>query len=261
MSKKGTLLLILALICLAGLWAGGDEGFVKNYLLSYPLSAQQAVTEPLRWEGAYWIAAGGVVLAAGSLYWADPEIRSLVQEGRRDWIDAGLSGVGYLGEYKLLYPAVGVTVAAGCLTGSEPTVDTGLLCLKSMVLTSAAVQALKLATQRQRPDADHGSAFWAGEGFSWSNNAFPSGHSALLWSIAPILADQYSDSGWVAPLVYGLAVLSSYSRLQADEHWASDVFAGAVLGYLSARITLTGTPRLAVSTSPKLNGISFSLDF
>lgn len=261
MGNRWILWPILLLACASGLGAEGGHGFFSNYLVSYPRSVKAAVGAPLTWGSDEWITAGSVVLVAGSLYWADPEIREMVQKGRTGWGDAAMDGLGYLGEMKLAYPAAGLTVAAGCLAGSDKTVDTGLLCLKSMILSSVAAQGLKLVTQRQRPGAGSAGSFWPESGFSLQNDSFPSGHSTLVWSIAPILAEQYSDQVWVAPLVYGLAILSSYSRLHTDEHWSSDVFTGAVIGYISARLTLKSTPRLAVSPTPQLNGISLSLEF
>ena len=50
------------------------------------------------------------------------------------------------------------------------------------------------------------------------------------FSIATVLASTYKDKKWVAILSYSLAGLAGLSRLNVDEHWASDVFVGAVLG-------------------------------
>lgn len=200
-------------------------------------------------------------MAAGSLYLADQEIRKIVQDHRTDWAYATMNGVGQFGEGKYLFPAVGTTILAGYFAGSEKTANTGLLCLKSMILASSATQALKLATQRSRPDEENGGIFWPESSFSLSNDSFPSGHSTLVWSVAPILAEQYSDHAWVPPLVYGLAILTSSSRVYKDHHWSSDVFCGALIGYISASITLKSTPRLAVSPAPELNGLSFRYDF
>jgi membrane-associated phospholipid phosphatase len=46
-----------------------------------------------------------------------------------------------------------------------------------------------------------------------------------------------------------LATLTSLSRVYADKHWASDVFAGAVIGYLGAQVTLNSTPRFGFTVS------------
>lgn len=130
-----------------------------------------------------------------------------------------------------------------------------------MILSSVVSQGLKLATQRSRPGAGAGNHFWSEGRFSLANDSFPSGHSTLLWSVAPILAEQYADEAWVAPLAYSLAVLSSCARVRNNDHWASDVFCGAVIGWLSSRLTLQTTPRLSVTPAPELGGLKLNLQF
>jgi len=94
-----------------------------------------------------------------------------------------------------------------------------------------------------------GHGFNIGKGLSLKRDAFPSGHSTIIWSVAPILAKQYEEQKWVAPTVYTLATLTSLSRVYANKHWATDVFAGAVIGYLGAQVTLKSSPRFSIGVS------------
>lgn len=261
MTRRWIVVLAVNLLCASALSGEAESGHFRRYLASYPFSVKEAATAPARWQAQDWLTAGGVVLVAGSLVWADPQIRDFTQNHRIGWNDAALHGLGYAGDKWILFPAAGVTALAGCLAGSDKSVDTGLLCLKSMLLASAASEGLKLASQRQRPGGASDGDFWPEGGFSLRHDSFPSGHSTLVWSVAPVLAEQYSEQAWVAPLVYGLAVLASWSRVNGDEHWASDVFCGAAIGYLSARLTLNSTPRMALTPAPDLKGIKLSLEF
>ncbi|MDD3235805.1 MAG: phosphatase PAP2 family protein, partial [Candidatus Cloacimonetes bacterium] len=61
--------------------------------------------------------------------------------------------------------------------------------------------------------------------------------------------------------VYTIATLTSPSRLNDNRHWSSDVFVGAVIGYVSAKLVLSDTPRLTISPNPQLQGISFDYRF
>lgn len=241
--------------------AGPGPEFIPGYLASYPLSFKAAVNAPAAWGTDDWIVAGSLALAAGGLYLADPGLRRMSQEIRTEASDRAFDGLAYAGDYRILFPAAVVTATAGCLAGSNNTTNTGLLVLKSMILSSVTTQVLKLATQKSRPENGTYSDFWSAGVVSLDHDSFPSGHSTLVWSVAPILAEQYKEQIWVAPLVYGLAVLSSYARVNNDEHWASDVFCGAVIGCLSARLTLQTTPRISVAPALELGGLMLELEF
>ncbi|MCK9610750.1 MAG: phosphatase PAP2 family protein [Candidatus Cloacimonas sp.] len=76
-----------------------------------------------------------------------------------------------------------------------------------------------------------------------------------------MLAEQYKKTKWVPPTVYTIAVLTSLSRLNDDQHWTSDVFAGAVIGYVTAKLVLKDTPRLMLKVTPEINGVSLMYNF
>ena len=165
------------------------------------------------------------------------------------------------GEISYLLPASGLTALAGYAFHDPKTADTGFLALKALLIAGATTRSLQLLTQRQRPFQEQGHEFWNGRGIKWDRDSFPSGHSTVAWTVAPILAYQYSHHAWVAPVVYSLATLTSLSRIYEDKHWSSDVFAGAVVGYLAARLTLISTPRLSVMPCVVQPGISLLYNF
>lgn len=261
MKTKLYVALITLILGLNALFATDGESFLGAYLLSYSQSVEEAFLAPTDWNTEHWLAAGGAVLAVGGLYFADAAIRDQVQNIRQDWAEIPMRVGSEISEFKYLYPAAALTIGAGYLAGSDKTMDTGLLCLKSMVLSSVSTQALKIATQRPQPGMEIGAGFWTAPSFSLSNDSFPSGHSAIIWSVAPVLAEQYSQQKWVAPTVYSLATLSSVSRIYLDEHWTADVLAGSIIGYLCGKLTLKNTPRLHLAPAQNINGLSLSVDF
>ena len=62
--------------------------------------------------------------------------------------------------------------------------------------------------------------------------SFPSGHTTTAFALAATTANHYPDYKWYS---YGLATLVGISRIYVNAHWASDVVAGAGLGYASAK--------------------------
>src|SRR6266446_6593982 len=97
---------------------------------------------------------------------------------------------------------------------------------------AAAAGIVKLAVGRARPldapgDQDVIRPFSG-------NSAFPSGHTTLAFGVAAAI-DAETRSKWVPYVVYPLAGLVGWSRVRDNQHWLSDVVAGAALGTWTAR--------------------------
>jgi len=106
----------------------------------------------------------------------------------------------------------------------------------SVAVAGTVAAALKIGVGRVRPrdvaqETDHFQPFSR-------NHSFPSGHATLAFAGAAAL-DQETTAGWVPWVAYPVAALVGWSRVQDDEHWASDVVAGAALGFWTARKTET----------------------
>ena len=70
----------------------------------------------------------------------------------------------------------------------------------------------------------------------WDNDnlSFPSGHSTVAFSLSTILAS-HTDNYFLKAFIYAPALLTLVQRIKANQHWTSDVFAGAALGYFIGR--------------------------
>jgi membrane-associated phospholipid phosphatase len=83
------------------------------------------------------------------------------------------------------------------------------------------------------PDGDFAHTWFKAKGrFLSGRGSFPSGHTIAAFSVATVFASRYRQHRWVPWVAYGLAGLVGFSRLPLQSHFPSDVFAGAVLGYV-----------------------------
>ncbi|HHV37265.1 MAG TPA: phosphatase PAP2 family protein [Candidatus Cloacimonetes bacterium] len=243
MKSRRLILTLLALFFLVlPLMAEGESFDFKSYILSYPKSVVHAPKYFVQ-EKPELIAL--FALGTGGLYFLDKQIANSVscdESGRMNDVYTIVSG---FGDAKYVFPALGATALSAYLLDADELLDMSLMSLKSAVLSSAATYTLKTVIRRGRPEEQRGEKF-IGFGFDISKRekSFPSGHSTLAWSIAPVIAAHYPDQAWVKPLVYSLAGVVSFSRLAQDKHWASDVFAGALIGYSTAQLCLKDKPQL-----------------
>lgn len=94
----------------------------------------------------------------------------------------------------------------------------------SVAVMAAVTNAVKYSVRRLRPDET-------------SRNSFPSGHTATAFMAATMLHKEY---GWRSPWFsiggYSVAALVGVSRIMNNRHWATDVFAGGVIGVGSVHL-------------------------
>jgi membrane-associated phospholipid phosphatase len=101
----------------------------------------------------------------------------------------------------------------------------------SVLVAGAAAGAIKLSVGRARPDQTPGDVD-VFRPFS-GNTSFPSGHTTVAFAAAAALTRE-CHARWVKWVAYPAAALVAWSRLRDNRHWASDVVAGAALGYGAA---------------------------
>lgn len=130
-----------------------------------------------------------------------------------------------------------VGVGAGLYLFSFPTHkdrwrETGFLAGEAALNSLVTVEALKYPFGRERVYIGSSGRFVQG------GVSFPSGHSAIAWSIAGVFAHEYP--GRVPALLsYGMASAISVARIRGRQHFPSDVLVGGVLGYLIAQSVYT----------------------
>lgn len=113
--------------------------------------------------------------------------------------------------------------------------------LQAVVDSEILTQVLKGLDRRVRPQDirtyHHFLSSWFMDKGAWYSGpgSFPSGHMIAAISIATVFAIRYRHYSWVPRISYGLAAIIGFSRITLLSHFPSDVFAGAVFGYVIAR--------------------------
>ncbi len=210
-----------------------DEPYLKGYLAD----AGKMVNSPRYWDAGDWSAAALVLSLSAGLYAYDQDLKEWFQ-ARRSGTTDDLAGVfSPFGNPFAILPVLGFAYYYGETRGSEKAKRIGLLGAESVILAGAFTGFIKFAGHRRRPDRGDGYDRWDGPGFSTDNLSFPSEHASAAFSLATVIASE-SENAYVAPAAYGIASLVVLSRLNDNEHWSSDAFLGAALGYFTGRAVL-----------------------
>ena len=127
----------------------------------------------------------------------------------------------------------------GRLTKSETMADVALHATESVVLASVASQLIRGPLGRTRPwvTADTNQYdFQPFRGFrQFKNRAFPSIHTSSSMAVATVLTMEThrrhpGATPIVAPVLFAAGILPGLARIQLNQHWASDIMAGAFMG-------------------------------
>lgn len=174
----------------------------------------------------------------GILMVFDEPIMNFVQRNKEAGIMDEIANYGnHFGEISGLMPLVLGTLGYGLVFDSNKSKNAAISSIGAAVLGQLVVETLKSATHRSRPEAGVGPFDFKGFGLGSDNTSFPSGHSAAAWSVASVFAEEFGDEyKWAPAAAYGLAAITSYSRMNKNKHWASDVVMGALVGYVAGKI-------------------------
>jgi hypothetical protein len=151
---------------------------------------------------------------------ADNRIQSMsLQQTASRWSNVGLG---------LEIGSAALAYGIGCGKHNSYLRDTGFKALAAMGAAGTADLALKLTFDRQFPTTPGSTGkFWGG------GRSFPSGHSAVSFAFAAVVAHRYPHNKWVKWGAYALATGVSLSRYPAKKHYPSDILIGATLGYVT----------------------------
>jgi membrane-associated phospholipid phosphatase len=132
------------------------------------------------------------------------------------------------------------------LAGQRTVTDVALHATESVVLASLASQLIRGPLGRSRPYVTHDSDqydFNFGAGFKrgaagFDHRAFPSIHTSSSMAVATVLVMEMRKrhvraTPFIAPVLFAAGLLPGLARIQLDQHWASDIFAGAAMGVFS----------------------------
>jgi len=174
------------------------------------------------------IAASAVLLAAGAAL--DRPMRRLIANRGHGAVVNSLSSAGNdLGTAGHIIPVLAGSYLVERMAGRRRSADDVVDAAAGYAAADIIDGLLKSAAGRERPmvsgNPDRFHAFTSHGDF----HSFPSGHVTHIAAIAAAAAIESHDS-WVRALGIGATTLVGWQRIHADQHWTSDVIAGALLG-------------------------------
>jgi hypothetical protein len=222
------------------------------------------VLAPGSWTKEDYERAGAIAFILGGLLVLDESLDDEAQEARSPFTDEVSDETTKLGGSTSLYLSAGLFVGGVAFRNVELR-DTGRDALEALLITHVATKyVLKPLFGRERPEDSDGDTHF--RPFS-GDDSFPSAHATQAFAVASVVSAR--SKGWVVPvLVYTLASVVAFDRVNDRVHFASDVFAGAVFGTVTGRFLVrrhvaADASKETVSIEPILvpNGIGLQIRF
>jgi membrane-associated phospholipid phosphatase len=178
------------------------------------------------------IAAAGVSV----LFLVDNPVRSYMLDNQTATKDDLASAFKHVGQPEVWALVPAVMMGTGLVFQKPGLTRSGLRAVTSAVLAGGVTAVLKVAFGRERPSAP-GSEPLDFEPFELSSDdaSMPSGHTSAAFGLAASLAEDVHPL-WAKIGLYAVATGTAWSRVYNNQHWTSDVVAGAIVGISSAKL-------------------------
>lgn len=215
-------------------------------LFEYPLSAQLKYTfsqfgnetidfikSPEKWEGSDWLKIG--IVGAGTfllIETVDQPVRTAVLKNQEYYKSVPIEFGRMWGE--LYSPVILFSGFAlhSLITDNIETRKIAYEIGQASIYAGAITYILKVAIGRARPYMDEGTTSFHpfSSLFDEDLHSSPGGHNVAAFVLSTVLS-RNAKPGWLKAVAYLPAVLTFISRVYQDQHWTSDDFFGAALGY------------------------------
>jgi membrane-associated phospholipid phosphatase len=145
--------------------------------------------------------------------------------------------INHLDDYLRFAPAVavyGLNLAG--VHGKNNFRDRTMIFAMSNLLMGGTVYSLKYLIREPLTEPPHNPGY----------NSFPSGHAAEAFLCAEFMREEYAQkSAWYGIAGYACAIATGYLRVYNNNHWFSDVIAGAGIGIGSVKFSAWLYPKIS----------------
>ncbi len=240
----------------------------KTYFILLGSTLKQEFTKPLHMKGKDWRNLGIATAATAALCLVDEPLqqRALKFRASNTW---ALKASKYItntgGVYELI--TLGSLFSYGLIFKNEKLRTTTLLASQAYATGISIATAVKYVAGRTRPSyydlTVEAEPDFKGPFKNNGNNSFPSGHSTVAFAAATVYAMEYRSTVWVPIVAYSVATAISATRITENKHWTTDVFVGALLGYVTGRHVVNNYHRYAKLKAPSQpkNSVTYNLQY
>ncbi len=198
-----------------------EHGLVRRGVARCLRDQKELYSAPFKRSNIKWDVL--VLAGTGALIATDRHIERHLPGGNVDFYTNG-SNIALGGTSA----AIALAWGYGMKTHNQHLKELGSIEIEALVDTFLIYTPMQVIAGRQRPGEGNGYGDFARH--HNVDTSFPAGHPMFTMAMASVVAHEYPKP-WVEVLSYGAVATVMTGRLLGRDHWTSDVFVGAALGY------------------------------
>lgn len=217
-------------------------------------------TAPTRITSKNLLYVGGILTIGGILFKYDQDIYNAIKRNQNHKYYKPIRETGEffepLGYMGFTNKYIFASLLVGYIIHYKPMVNISFDLLEHFLVASLGKNLLMISAGRKGPMIGKGPrSFKFNDGRS-----MPSGHSLAIMQMASVFS-HHIDYLPFKIVAYGMAGSVLLQRITSDHHWPSDVYAGALFGYIVSHsiFRFNDETRLKVSPTTWNNGNAFGL--
>jgi len=194
------------------------------------------VKQPGKWDGGDWLRLGLSGAGVFLVMQADQPIRDAVERDHRYSKSAVIEGGRIYGELYSPVVLFGGFALHSLIANDNGTKKIAFEIGQASIYAGVTTYLLKMAIGRARPYTNEGSHSFhpfSSLFFNQDFQSFPGGHTTVAFVLSTVLS-RNARSDLLKGILYIPAALTFISRVYQDQHWTSDDFFGAIVGYFIA---------------------------
>ena len=214
------------------------NGAAKQFVRDMGHTTISVATYPIKhWQQSDYIKSALLIGVSGMAYaLLDDPVKNWAQRTRNSHSAFFSDKLQLMGQGYLSAGVVASFEIYGLAFKQKKARRVAVLSAESFIISTGICTVIKHLAGRARPNTGEDHDHWYGPQLTHkSQTSFFSGHTTAIFSVATVVALEYSNHKWMPPAIYSLATLAAASRIHDNKHWTSDVIFAALLSHYIAK--------------------------
>jgi membrane-associated phospholipid phosphatase len=207
----------------------------NNYTFrQFSNESKDFIKQPINWKVEDFAKLGIIGLSTYLVSYGDETLRKEIMKDRSFYNSLPIEAGRVWGEAYTTGIVAGLFALSGISNDNIVNKKIAFETVQSFIYTGFTTGLIKVSFGRSRPYLEEGvSHFKPLTIYEYDRSSFPSSHTSTAFSLSTILSKN-SKSDLMKILIYIPAIATAFSRIYQDQHWLSDTFFGAFIGYFIA---------------------------